>query len=67
MEAPAPSSLTGWNSRSTMIHRPGTSSPSIVSRHTAIPAGFHLMHDAIPIGIGWSAESRTPIDLGTRP
>jgi hypothetical protein len=57
--------MTGRNSRSTMIHRPGTSSPSTVSRHTASPARSHPVQHAIPIGIAWSGESRTPIDPRT--
>src|SRR5215831_12496252 len=34
-----------------MIHRPGTSTPSTVSLHTASPAASQLVQDAIPIGI----------------
>jgi hypothetical protein len=48
-----------------MIHRPGTSASWTVNRHTASPARSHPMQHAIPIGIGWSGESRTPIDPGT--
>jgi hypothetical protein len=64
MEAPAPHPSTGRNSRSTITHRPDTSSPLTVSHHTARPAGSHPRQFAIPTGIGWSGASRTPIGPG---
>src|SRR5262249_37838208 len=50
-----------------MTHRPGTSVPSTFRLQTARPPSVRPIADAMPIGIGWSGASRTPIDPGSWP
>ena len=43
------------------------SAPWTRSHHTAKPSSVHPTSDAIPIGIGLSIASRTPIEPGSWP